>query len=304
MAPPEDNKGKQKLDDIASASGQHPPEKKDESEFQKGSDDESSSSSAREDRQNAKRLSTLAKLLRQERTALKVTNMGLERGRPILQPAADMRGDPTNLYNRCTTDFLHSLMPKKVSNNIATAEEMVKIQVAIEGLGVPTDQIANVILQLVIRCVHTSSSSFQDPKGTFEWPGGAIISDDVVGVINELSTLRKVCRLYAPVAWNYMHIHDEPPSDWAAMGFHYTTRFAAFDFFDYVQNGAAIKPLGGIVPMPTRAEYVAYNTYKQLAIDRANNNDTYANLDSAVTGGRMGPEIQRNMNFANNKRQY
>lgn len=249
------------------------------------------------------RLTSLKEALRRERSAVEVTNACLEIGRPNLQPAPDMRGDPSNPFNRPSTDILWNLKPRLISNNMATAEEITRIAVKLEGLGIPTEHVTNVIIQFVCYCASASSSSFQDPRGTFEFPGGAIMADDVLGTIKEIAGVRRVCRLYAPIAWNYMHLHSKPPSDWAAMGFNYNTRYAAFDFFDYVENEAAVKPVGGIVPRPTRAEYVAYNTYQRLALDRANNNDTYGNFDAAITGGRMGPEIERNFNNANNKKQ-
>nr|WAM65119.1 coat protein [Ligustrum virus A] len=249
------------------------------------------------------RLMSLKEALRSERSAIEVTNACLETGRPNLQPTPDMRGDPTNLYNRPSTDILWGIKPKMISNNMATAEEMMRIAVKLEGLGVPTEQVTNVIIQFVCYCASASSSSYQDPRGTFEFTGGAIMADDVLGTVKELAGVRRVCRLYAPIAWNYMHLHNKPPSDWAAMGFNYNTRYAAFDFFDYVENEAAVKPNGGIVPRPTRAEYVAFNTYQRLALDKANNNDTYGNFNAAITGGRMGPEIERNFNNANNKKQ-
>lgn len=267
-------------------------------------DDRTPSESGSEDEsRNVRRLKVLANMLRRERSAIRVTNASFETGRPPLQPTEDMRGDVTNMYHRPSTDMLWGIKPKKVSNNMATTEDVVKIQVTLEGMGVPTEMVRGVLTQLCIRCASTSSSSYQDPHGTFEWDGGAIMSDDVVGTVNEIAGLRRLCRLFAPVTWNYMHVHKTPPSDWAAMGFSYNTRYAAFDCFDYVENEAAIKPAGGVVPRPTRAEYVAYQTYKRMAVDRANNNDTYGNYDSAITGGRQGPDIERNMNNANNRRQ-
>ncbi|AKZ66618.1 coat protein [Atractylodes mottle virus] len=255
-----------------------------------------------EDLQMISRLGRLADMLRHERSAIVVTNAALETGRPTLQPAENMRGDPTNIYSRVSTELLWRIKPKRVSNNIATAEEMIRIQIALEGHGIPTENVAEVILQMALICANTSSSSFQDPQGTIEWEGGGtIIVDDVVGTINEISTLRKVCRLYAAIVWNHMHIHHSPPADWAALGFHHSTRFAAFDFFDYVENNASIKPAGGVVPRPTRAEYDAYFTYKHLALNKANVNDTFANFDAQITGGRQGPAISTNFNNANNR---
>nr|QQX32703.1 CP [Helenium virus S]QQX32709.1 CP [Helenium virus S] len=249
------------------------------------------------------RLESLTALLRSERSAVRVTNASFETGRPALQPTADMRGDVTNMYNRPSTDSLWAVKPKPISNNMATSEDMVKIKVALEGLGVPTEHITGIIYQLCFYCASTSSSSYQDPKGVFEWPGGAIMVDDVMGKVQEIAGIRRVCRLYAPVTWNYMHIHDSPPSDWASMGFAPNVKYAAFDCFDYVENPAAVQPLGGVIPRPTRDEYVAYNAYKLIVLNKANNNDTYSNFSAQITGGRMGPTIEHNFNNANNRKQ-
>nr|QQG34563.1 CP [Stevia carlavirus 1] len=256
-----------------------------------------------EDQRILDRLQALTDLLRRERSAIQVTNASFETGRPPLQPTEDMRGDITNMYNLPSTDLLWSIKPKKVSNNMASSEEMVRIQVALEGLGVPTEEVTGIIIQMCVYCANTSSSEFQDPQGTFEWRGGAIMIDDVIGTVAKLTKLRRVCRLYAPVTWNYMHIHRCPPADWAAMGFKDETKYAAFDCFDYVQNPAAVQPLGGVTPKPTPAEHVAYQTYKQMALDKAGAERTYANVDASITGGRHGPEIIRNHNNANNGRQ-
>ncbi|ABP37860.1 coat protein [Phlox virus S] len=245
----------------------------------------------------------LEELMRKKQRGVVVTNAGFETGRPPLKPSAEMRVDPTNIYSRPSTDFLWNVKPQFVSNNMATAEDMVGIKARLEGLGVPSESVTSVLLQLAIECAHTSSSSYQNPSGVFTWDGGAIMKDDVLGVVQEIAGLRRFCRLYAAITWNYMHIHKTPPADWSAMGFAFNTRYAAFDCFDYVENGAAIRPQGGIVPRPTPAEYIAYNTYKRIAIDKSNNNATFANLNTEVTGGRLGPEIERNFNNANNKRQ-
>nr|QYF50184.1 MAG: coat protein [Guangdong betaflexivirus] len=249
------------------------------------------------------RLLALTDMLRRERSAIQVTNASFETGRPPLQPTEDMRGDVTSMYNKPSTDLLWSMKPKKVSNNMASSEEMINIQVALEGLGVPTEEVTKVIIQMCAYCASTSSSEFQDPQGTFEWTNGAIMIDDVLGTVAKFSKLRRVCRLYAPVTWNYMHIHRCPPADWAAMGFKEETKYAAFDCFDYVQNPAAIQPLGGVMPRPTPSEHVAYQTYKRVALDKAGSEQTYANFDASITGGRHGPEIVRNHNNANNRRQ-
>ncbi len=248
------------------------------------------------------RLTRLRERLRLDRGAIRVTNPGLETGRPALNLSDDMKPDPTNPYNRPSIDALSRIKVKAISNNMATSEDMMKVFVALEGLGVPTEQVQNVIMQVVIYCKDASSSIYLDPRGTFEWPGGAITADSVVAAIKTHgSTLRRVCRLYAPLTWNYMLIHDAPPSDWAAMGFHYNERFAAFDCLDYVENTAAVGSIEGLIRRPTPKEKAAHEAYKDIALRRNAQNERFANLGVEITGGKHGPEVTRDHSKSSNQ---
>lgn len=248
-----------------------------------------------------RRLNALREFLRERRGAIRVTNPGLETGRPVLLLADDMRPDPTNPYNRPSIDALSRLKPRAISNNMATSEDMMKIYVNLEGLGVPTEHVQQVVIQAVVFCKDASSSAFLDPRGSFEWPGGAITADAVLAILKrDADTLRRVCRLYAPVTWNYMLTHNAPPSDWAAMGFQYETRFAAFDCFDYVENTAGVQPLEGLIRRPTSQEKIAHDTHKDIALRRANRNQAFGNLNVEVTGGKSGPELTRDYGKSSN----
>nr|QEE13710.1 capsid protein [Potato virus M] len=249
-----------------------------------------------------RRLDSLRDFLRERRGAIRVTNPGLETGRPKLRLAEDMRPDPTNPYNRPSIEALSRIKPIAVSNNMATSEDMMRIYVNLEGLGVPTEYVQQVVIQAVLFCKDASSSVYLDPRGSFEWPGGAITADAVLAVMKkDAETLRRVCRLYAPVTWNHMLTHNSPPADWAAMGFQYEDRFAAFDCFDYVENTAAVQPLEGLIRRPTQREKVAHNTHKDIALRGATGNQVFSSLNAEVTGGMNGPELTRNYGKSNNK---
>lgn len=248
-----------------------------------------------------KRLDSLHEFWLKHQKNYEVTNPGLELGRPALKQPAHLNGK-SNIYKKWTIDQLCMIVPKAISNSMATAEDMVKVQVTLEGLGVPTEHVPEIILQVVIFCKDASTSSFMDSNGTFDWKGGSIMADSVIAAMRkDKNTLRKVCRLYAPITWNYMLSHNCPPSDWMSMGFHESTKFAAFDCFDFVENPAAVQPFEGLIRKPTPAEKIANETYKRIALDRANRNETYANFGTEITGGRLGPEIVRNFNNANNR---
>nr|QCI34280.1 CP [Jasmine virus C] len=240
------------------------------------------------------RMQKLRQFLKQQQRATQVTNPSFELGRPKLKMLEGVRSDPTNLYNKPTIDQLCSIKPRAISNNMATSQDMAAITVAIEALGVPSEHIQTVLIQAVAYCKDASSSTYLDPQGVFEWGSGAVMADSILAILKrDAGTLRRVCRLYAPVTWNHMLAHNAPPSDWAAMGFQYTERFAAFDCFDYVENSAAVQPFEGLIRRPTPAEKIAHNTHKRLALDRANRNEKYASLEAEVTGGHVGPEIER-----------
>nr|WIM33203.1 coat protein [Grapevine carlavirus 1] len=248
------------------------------------------------------RLNGLTNQLRGERSAIKVTNPCTEVGRPRLNPTADMRGDVTNPYNRVSIDQLIRMKPRAISNNIATSEEVARVSVKIEGMGVPTQYVQSVVLQAVFYCKDASSSVYLDPQGSFEFPGGMIGADAVLAILkSDAATLRRICRLYAPVTWNYMLTHDAPPSDWAAMGFDYTDRFAAFDCFDYIENEAAVKPLEGLIRKPTPREYIAHATHRSLVLDRAARNEKYSNYGVEITGGTLGERLERDFTKAPSK---
>lgn len=249
-----------------------------------------------------KRLDSLREFLRKSQRFSVITNPGFELGRPELNPPANLQIDHSHIYGKWTIDQLSKILPKAISNNMPTAEEMAQIQVTIEGLGVPSEHVATVLLQVAIYCKDTSSSAYMDSRGTFDWKGGSILSDSVIAALRkDKSTLRRVCRLYAPITWNYMLTHNAPPSDWAAMGFQEADKFAAFDCFEYVENPAAIQPFEGLIRKPTPRERIANETYKRIALDRAARNETYTNLGTEITGGRLGPEIERDFNKASHR---
>nr|AKA93780.1 coat protein [Blueberry scorch virus] len=247
-----------------------------------------------------KRLMNLIEVLNNQRHNSSLKNVAFEIGRPALEPVPTMKRNPANPYGRFSIDELYKMDVQVVSNNMATTEQMAKISSAIAGLGVPTEQVADVILKMVVMCASVSSSVYLDPDGSIEFDGGAVPVDSIAAIMKKEAGLRKVCRLYAPVVWNLMLVKNQPPSDWQAMGYPKEARFAAFDTFDYVTNGAAIQPVEGLIRGPTPAECIAHNAHKRLALDRSNRNEKYGNLETEYTGGLQGAEIVRNHRNAGN----
>lgn len=247
------------------------------------------------------RLVRLVELMAKKRHNSTLSNISFEIGRPSLEPTPEMRRNPENPYSRFSIDELFKMEIRSVSNNMANTEQMAQITADIAGLGVPTEHVAGVILKVVIMCASVSSSVYLDPAGTVEFPTGAVPLDSIIAIMKNRAGLRKVCRLYAPVVWNYMLVQNRPPSDWQAMGFQWNARFAAFDTFDYVTNGAAIQPVEGLIRRPTPEETIAHNAHKSMAIDKSNRNERLANTNVEYTGGMLGAEIVRNHRNAANQ---
>lgn len=247
------------------------------------------------------RLIRLIELMASKRHNSTLSNISFEIGRPSLEPTPEMRRNPENPYSRFSIDELFKMEIRSVSNNMANTEQMAQITADIAGLGVPTEHVAGVILKVVIMCASVSSSVYLDPAGTVEFSTGAVPLDSIIAIMKNRAGLRKVCRLYAPVVWNYMLVQNRPPSDWQAMGFQWNARFAAFDTFDYVTNGAAIQPVEGLIRRPTPEETIAHNAHKSMAIDKSNRNERLANTNTEYTGGMLGAEIVRNHRNAINQ---
>ncbi|ACM45983.1 capsid protein [Helleborus net necrosis virus] len=226
-------------------------------------------------------------------TATRLVNSGFETGRPKARVAASMRGDMANIFTSPTLDTLQALPWNPVSSRLATAEELAKISAKIEALGFPRDQLAKLFWDVSRYCASNSSSPYSDPKGVIEFDGGAITRDAALAVIRDISSLRRVCRSYSKIVWNYMLVNAQPPEDWQAKGFTENTKYAAFDFFDSIMNSAAIQPAEGLIRKPTPEEIIANETHKRLALDRASSNRRFANYSAEVTGGKFGRELKR-----------
>nr|WBG54313.1 coat protein [Poplar mosaic virus] len=205
--------------------------------------------------------------------------------------ADELKPDMSNLFARPTVTDLQKMKWNAESNKMATADDMAFIEAEFQSLGVPKENLAKVMWTLTRYCVGASSSQYLDPKGEEEKLCGGVTRAALIASIKKRSTLRKVCRLYAPIVWNYMLVNNVPPEDWQSKGYTEETKFAAFDTFDFVMNPAAIQPLEGLIRSPTKAEIIANETHKRIALDRNANNERFANLGSEITGGKFGCRV-------------
>nr|QFP98440.1 coat protein [Butterbur mosaic virus] len=229
-----------------------------------------------------------------------VKNGGFETGRPSPKILDALKGDTSNAFTRPSLDALQMLNIRPESNRMATAEEIAAISAKLEGMGLPPEHTAPLFWAIARYCADTSSSPYSDPKGSFEFPNGAMTRDAVFAIIRDHTTLRQFCRSFAPITWNQMLFNKSPPEGWQRLGYDETTKYAAFDVFDFVTNKAAIQPLEGLLRMPTKEEHIAHETQKRISLDANRRNARFANNSSLVTGGMFGKDVQTKFNGSNN----
>lgn len=87
------------------------------------------------------------------------------------------------------------------------------------------------------------------------------------------TTIRRVCRLYAPIVFDTFVRNGTPPNSWARLGYSYEDKYAAFDFFDGIFERGSIKPPGGMFREPTPGEIRANNLHSRIAITEAARNN-------------------------------
>lgn len=220
-------------------------------------------------------------------------NPGFETGLDFAKVTGAMQVDHSNVFSSPSVLDLKGHAWKQESARLVTAEELAVICAKFENLGYPKEQMGQLFWDLSRYCADTSASSSSMPQGTFDFEGGSVLKESVIAVIREKTTLRRVCRSFAPIVWNHMLATDQPPADWQAKGFPETAKFAAFDFFDCVMNKAAIQPLEGLIRLPTEEERIANETFKTLALDKHAKTRRFANYKSEITGGKYGKEFQR-----------
>nr|QWT83725.1 capsid protein [Potato aucuba mosaic virus] len=100
---------------------------------------------------------------------------------------------------------------------------------------------------------------------------------------------RQFCSYYAKIVWNLMLHKNEPPANWAKIGFKEDYKFAAFDFFDAVDSPAALEP-SQWVRHPTDKERAAHGVVKWASLSRERLQEgtsitTVAELNKGHLGG-------------------
>lgn len=222
----------------------------------------------------------------------RIPNAGLELGRPKQKFLDGAEPDYTNIFAGPTVDTILEIGKTRESNAVATGQKLTQIAAELELNGVPTEYLSQCMWDTAFYCASVGSSPYMDPDGVYSWDSGALMRDQIVAIIKKYTTLRKFCRAFAPVVWNWQLLHETPPTDWAKKGFSESTKYAAFDFFDYVKCLASIQPKSGLIREPTKEEYIAHKTHFKIATDRGAKNDRFASTSAEVTGGMFGCNVK------------
>ncbi|WEQ03313.1 coat protein [Sclerotinia sclerotiorum alphaflexivirus 1] len=173
--------------------------------------------------------------------------------------------------------------PPYSSNSVATQAQ---VHTILTNLAAYDAKIAAPqLLEFVMLCVDQGSSSATHYAGTIAGVEAHTDVNEIARHIKQVCSLRKLCMYYAKYAFHLCVVHNRPPANWQRKGFTDSTKYAAFDFFNGVTNGAALNPPGGMVRQPTAEEITAHALNAHLLIARSRQNDIISTA-AEITGMR------------------
>lgn len=193
-----------------------------------------------------------------------------------------------------TPELMAELKLGPSSNLLPTSDQLKTISDLIVAAKVPAASTTKVALELVNFCYDNGSSSYTAIQGSSSVEG--VTLSQIASIVKASGTsLRKFCRYFAPIMWN-LRTDINPPANWEAAGYKPAAKYAAFDFFDGVENPAAMQPPQGLVRSPTQEERIANHTNKQVNLFQAAAQDNnFASNSSFITRGQLStssPTIQ------------
>ncbi|ANW11496.1 CP [Senna mosaic virus] len=193
-----------------------------------------------------------------------------------------------------TEEMMATFKPIPASNLLPTQEQLKTVTDLFRAAKVPDASMTSVALELVNFCFDNGSSSYTAVSGQSSIDG--VTLNQLASMVKASGTsLRKFCRYFAPVIWN-LRVDKVPPANWEAAGYKPGEKFAAFDFFDGVENPAAMQPPAGLKRSPTQAERIANATNKQVNLFQAAAQDNnFASNSSFITRGQLStnaPTVQ------------
>lgn len=201
----------------------------------------------------------------------------------------------TSPFNTITKEQIDSFSTKVTSRLLPTDAQLNQISTLLTALQIPAEQLGVVALELVNYCYDNFSSAQTVVTGDSSISGVSL--QQIAGAVTTSgATLRQFCRYFAPIIWNVRLRDNKPPATWEAQGYKHNSRFAAFDFFDGVENVGSLQPPEGLLRPPTQEERIANQTNKQVALfQTAAQGNNFASNSAFITKGQLtttSPSIQ------------
>nr|AAG52899.1 coat protein [Papaya mosaic virus] len=193
-----------------------------------------------------------------------------------------------------TSEQMSTLKVDPTSNLLPSPEQLKSVSALMVAAKVPAASVTTVAMELVNFCYDNGSSAYTTVAGPSSVPEVSLAQ--LVSIVKASGTsLRKFCRYFAPIIWN-IRTDKTPPANWEAAGYKPNAKFAAFDFFDGVENPAAMQPPTGLIRSPTQEERIANATNKQVHLFQAAAQDNnFASNSAFITKGQISgssPTIQ------------
>nr|AZF99045.1 orf5 [Papaya mosaic virus] len=200
----------------------------------------------------------------------------------------------TTAFPTITAEQMATLKTDPTSNLLPTTEQMASVVNLMVAAKIPAASATTIAMELVNFCYDNGSSSYTAVSGPSSIADVSLAQ--LANIVKASGTsLRKFCRFFAPIIWN-LRTDKQPPANWEASGYKPDAKFAAFDFFDGVENPAAMQPPGGLSRSPTQVERIANATNKQVHLFQAAAQDNnFASNSAFITKGQIStssPQIQ------------
>nr|ABM63370.1 coat protein [Papaya mosaic virus]AFV46465.1 coat protein [Papaya mosaic virus] len=201
---------------------------------------------------------------------------------------------PNTAFPAITQEQMSSIKVDPTSNLLPSQEQLKSVSTLMVAAKVPAASVTTVALELVNFCYDNGSSAYTTVTGPSSIP--EISLAQLASIVKASGTsLRKFCRYFAPIIWN-LRTDKMAPANWEASGYKPSAKFAAFDFFDGVENPAAMQPPSGLIRSPTQEERIANATNKQVHLFQAAAQDNnFASNSAFITKGQISgstPTIQ------------
>ncbi|WVS18183.1 MAG: ORF10 protein [Hibiscus virus X] len=205
--------------------------------------------------------------------------------------ARESRRATSSMHYVPTMEEIRGLVLETTQASVATAGTVDEIGRFWVSRGAPNNNVGLIALDIAWQCKDNGSSRFTQLAGISPyWPNTERYV--ITGHIKQFTTLRRFCMYYAKMIWVMMLEHQMPPANWVSLGYKEEHKYAAFDFFQGVLNGAALAP-DTLIRDPSPQEIQAHMNNASIAYhDSVVHSGIKSTTDLRITGGTIGMKPQ------------